>query len=119
MAKLTPVLAAILVFGLATHAAARALDVSLDDRVDPVPVGANIVYEIDLDVTSSGPAPGVVVTLTLPPGTTFVSAVRQPDYAPITGDVAGSEVRFDLGEEPSCNGKDLPACAEIWALVHV
>lgn len=119
MAKLTPVLAAVLVFGLATHAAGRALDVGLDDRVDPVPVGDNVVYEIDLDVTSSVPAPGVVVTLTIPAGTTFVSAVRQPDYAPISGDVAGSEVRFDLGEEPSCNGKDIPACAEIWALVHV
>jgi hypothetical protein len=119
MAKLTPALAALLSLALATHAAARALDVSLDDRVDPVPAGANVVYEISLDVTSSGPAPGVLITLQLPTGTTFVSAVRQPDYAPISGDVAGNEVRFDLGEEPSCNGKDIPACADIWVLLHV
>ena len=33
MAKLTPVLAAVLVIGLATHAAGRALDVSLDPVV--------------------------------------------------------------------------------------
>lgn len=119
MAKLTLPIAAALVAALAGYAHARALDVGLDDRVDPVPAGEEIVYEIDLDVTSSGPAPDVLITLQLPPGTTFVSAVRQPDYAPITGDVVGDEVRFDLGEEPSCNGKDIPACAAIWALVRI
>ncbi|MBY0277545.1 hypothetical protein K2Z84_19605 [Candidatus Binatia bacterium] len=119
MAKLIPALVACLLLGFVHGAAARSLDVSLDDRVDPVPAGADMVYELDLDVTSDVPAPGVVLTLTLPPGTSFVSAVRQPDYAPIAGDVVGNEVRFDLGEEPSCNGKNIPACAAIWALVHV
>lgn len=119
MAKLTPVLVLLILLGAATHARARALDVSLDDRVDPVPVGDDIVYEIDLDVTAATPAPGVVITLELPAGTSFVSAVRQPDYAPITGDVAGGEVRFDLGDEPSCNAKAIPACRAIWARVHV
>ena len=119
MAKLTPALVAALVLALAAPASARSLDVSLDDRVDPVPAGENLVYEIDLDVTAAGPAPGVVLTLHLPPGTTFVSARRQPDYALIAADVDGSDVRFDLGEEPPCNKKDLPACNAIWALVHV
>ena len=121
MAKLIPAASAIacLLLALAGPAGARALDVGLDDRVDPVPAGSDLVYEIDLDVTAAVPAPDVQITLTLPPGTSFVSAVRQPDYAPIAGDVVGDEVRFDLGEEPSCNGKDIPACAAIWALVHV
>ncbi|MBM4244464.1 MAG: DUF11 domain-containing protein [Deltaproteobacteria bacterium] len=118
MAKLIPAAAGLLLV-LAGSAFARALDVSLDDRVDPVPAGSEMVYEIDLDVTSGVPAPDVLITLTLPPGTSFVSATREPDYAPIAGDVVGNEVRFDLGEEPSCNGKDIPACAAIWALVHV
>lgn len=119
MAKLIPAAAACLLLVLAGSAGARSLDVSLDDRTDPVPAGSDLVYELDLDVTSDVPAPDVLLTLQLPPGTSFVSAVRQPDYAPITGDVVGDEVRFDLGEEPSCNGKDIPACAAIWALVHV
>lgn len=119
MAKLVAVAAGCLLLALAGTAGARALDVSLDDRVDPVPAGSDLVYEIDLDVTSNEPAPDVLVTLTLPPGTSFVSAVRQPDYAPIAADVVGNEVRFDLADEPSCNGNDLPACAAIWALVHV
>jgi hypothetical protein len=119
MAKLIPAAAACLLLALAGSAGARALDVSLDDRVDPVPAGSELVYELDLDVTSGVPAPGVVLTLQLPPGTSFVSAVRQPDYAPIAGDVVGDQVRFELGDEPSCNGTDLPACAAIWALVHV
>jgi len=119
MVTLKSALLAGLLLALAHPAGARSLDVSLDDRVDPVPAGEEVVYEISLDVTSSGPAPGVLVALQLPPGTTFVSAVRQPDYAPLSGDVVGDEVRFDLGEEPSCNGKDLPACADIWALVRV
>ena len=118
-AKLVRAAAACLLLAVAGPAGARSLDVSLDDRVDPIPAGQDMVYELDLDVTSDVPAPDVVLTLTLPPGTSFVSAVRQPDYAPITGDVVGDEVRFDLGEEPSCNGKDIPACAAIWALVHV
>lgn len=119
MAQLVPALALVLLLAAAGGAGARALDVSLDDRVDPVPAGADLVYEIDLDVTAAVPAPDVAITLTLPPGTSFVSAVRQPDYAPIAGDVVGDLVRFDLGEEPSCNGKDIPACAAIWALVQV
>jgi len=119
MAKLTLPLAALLLVALAATASARALDVSLDDRVDPVAAGGELVYEIDLDVTFVTPAPGVRITLHLPQGTSFVSAVRQPDYAPIDAEVVGDEVRFDLGEEPSCNGRDLPACAAIWALVHV
>jgi hypothetical protein len=119
MANLIRAAAACLVLALAAPAGARSLDVSLDDRVDPVPAGSDLVYEIDLDVTSDVAAPDVLITLTLPTGTSFVSAVRQPDYAPITGDVVGDEVRFDLGEEPSCNGKNIPACAAIWVLVHV
>lgn len=119
MAKLIPALAACLLLACADGAVARSLDVSLDDRVDPVPAGADLVYELDLDVTADAPAPDVRLTLTLPAGTSFVSAVRQPDYAPIAADVVGSEVRFDLGAEPSCNGKNIPACAAIWARVHV
>jgi uncharacterized repeat protein (TIGR01451 family) len=119
MAKLTALLAALMLLVLPTYAGARALDVSLDDRVDPVRPGDDLVYEIDLDVTATMPAPGVVITLQLPAGTTFVSAVRQPDYAALAGTVVGSSVEFDLGEEPSCNGKDLPACNAIWATVHV
>jgi len=119
MAKLTSSLVALAMLACASTAAARALDVSLDDRVDPVPPGGELVYEIDLDVTFASPAPDVVITLQLPPGTSFVSAVRQPDYAPITGVVDGDEVRFELGEEPSCNGSNLPAFADIWVLVQV
>src|SRR5690242_8591560 len=119
MANLIRAAAACLVLALAAPAGARSLDVSLDDRVDPVPAGSDLVYDIDLDVTSDVAAPDVLITLTLPTGTSFVSAVRQPDYAPIAGDVVGDEVRFDLGDEPPCNGKNIPACAAIWVLVHV
>ena len=119
MANPMPLLAACLLLLAPVTAGARALDVSLDDRVDPVPAGEEIVYEIDLDVTAATDAPDVEITLALPPGTNFVSAVRQPDYAPIAAEVVGDEVRFDLGDEPSCNGKDIPACAAIWALVRI
>lgn len=119
MANLKLLLATCLLLLAPTAAGARALDVSLDDRVDPVPPGGELVYEIDLDVTSPTDAPDVVITLTLPPGTSFVSAVRQPDYAPIDADVSGNQVVFELGDEPSCNAKKIPACAAIWALVHV
>jgi len=112
-------LCTVLALGAATAASAKPLDVSLDDRVDPVPVGEELVYEINVKVSSTVPAPGVVVALQLPPGTTFVSARRQPDYAPIAGQVAGDVVTFDLGDEPPCDKKNLPACADIWALVHV
>jgi hypothetical protein len=102
-----------------TAAVARPLDVTIDDRVDPAPVGEEIVYEIDVEVTAATPAPGVVVVLHLPPGTTFLSARRQPDFALIDGDVSGDQVTFDLGDEPPCDKPVLPACAAIWALVRV
>jgi uncharacterized repeat protein (TIGR01451 family) len=54
------------------------LDVDLADRVDPVPPGGDIVYEIELENFTDQAAPDVVVTDFLPPGTTFVSAYRQP-----------------------------------------
>lgn len=119
MAKLTAWLAVGFLLASAQIAGAKALDVSIDDRVDPAFAGGDLVYEIDLDVTFATPAPGVVVTLQLPPGTSFVSAVRQPSYAALDGEVVGNEVRFDLGDEPSCNGNLLPACPAIWATVHV
>src|SRR5690606_24805663 len=62
---------------------------------------------------------GVVATLELPPGTTFLSARRQPDWEPIDGSVAGNTVSFDLGDVPPCDKKGLPACRDIWARVRV
>jgi uncharacterized repeat protein (TIGR01451 family) len=120
MALLSPVRIALSVLLLAASTAqARPLDVTLDDRVDPAPIGGELVYEIGVKVIGESAAPDVVVTLHLPPGTSFVSARRQPDYAPIAGQVSGQDVTFDLGDVVPCNKKDLPACRDIWALVHV
>lgn len=101
------------------RALAKPLDVSLDDRVDPVPIGSDLVYEIDVQVNGANVAPGVVATLHLPAGTTFLSARRQPGFGLIPAQVNGNDVVFDLGDEPPCGKKDLPACADIWALVRV
>ncbi len=108
-----------LLLAAAAAAHAKPLDVTLDDRVDPAFVGGRLVYEIGVKVRDTSTVPGVVVTLHLPPGTTLVSARRQPDYEPIAGQVVGQDVIFTLGDEEPCDKKGLPACADIWALVEV
>ncbi|MEW6268734.1 MAG: hypothetical protein AB1689_05480 [Thermodesulfobacteriota bacterium] len=118
MALLTALCASLLLMA-STAAFAGPLKVALDDRVDPVPIGEEMVYEIEVKVTGTETAPGVVATLELPPGTTFVSARRQPDFAPIDGQVSGDEVTFELGDLPPCDKKDLPACRDVWALVRI
>lgn len=121
MAALKPSPWVVLSLVLATAAAAHAkpLDVTLDDRVDPAFVGGHLVYEVGVKIRETSTVPGVVVTLHLPPGTTFVSARRQPDYELLAGQVVGQDVIFELGDEEPCDKKGLPACADIWALVEI
>ena len=99
--------------------ASRLFDVDLDDRVDPVPPGAELVYEIEVENSFLLPAPDTVVSQTLPPGTTFVAAYRQPDWAEIPGEILPGEVRFHLGDEPSCGNVGLPPCRDIWSVLRV
>lgn len=51
------------------------LSVSLSDSPDPVPIGGNVTYTASVtNSPSSAPDAAVVLTMTLPAGTTFVSA---------------------------------------------
>jgi uncharacterized repeat protein (TIGR01451 family) len=99
--------------------AARGFDIDLDDRVDPVRPGEEIVYEIGIENSFETPAPDTIVTDFLPPGTTYVAAYRQPDYAEIPAEVDSGVVRWHLGDEPSCGNVGLPPCRDIWAVLRV
>lgn len=94
-------------------------DVDVDDRVDPVRPGDELVYEIEIENSRPEPAPDVVVTDFLPPGTTFVAAYREPDWAEVPAEVLPGEVRLHLGDEPGCGQVGLPPCNTIWATVRV
>ena len=111
---------ALLVAPLAAESfAARGFDIDLDDRVDPVRPGEEIVYEIGIENSFESPAPDTIVTDFLPPGTTYVAAYRQPDYALVPAEVDSGVVRWHLGDEPSCGNLGLPPCRDIWAVVRV
>jgi uncharacterized repeat protein (TIGR01451 family) len=73
------------------------LTISKLDQADPVNVGQNIVYTID--VLNLGPeeADGVIVTDAIPAGTTFVSATVSPGSCSESGGV----VTCDVGRLPS------------------
>jgi hypothetical protein len=99
--------------------AARPFDVKLDDRVDPVAPGDEMVFEIDVIIRGSQTVPGVETTLVTSPELTFVEARRAPTWEVIPAVVQGQSVRFDLGDEDPCNDKNLPECREVWAVYQV
>ncbi|HZR85096.1 MAG TPA: DUF11 domain-containing protein [Candidatus Binatia bacterium] len=95
------------------------LDVDLDDRIDPVRPGQEIVYEIEIENFTASVAPGVVLTDTLPPGTTFVIAHREPDWAEVPATVVGDQVRIDLGGVDPCDRPGVPRCRDVWLVARV
>jgi uncharacterized repeat protein (TIGR01451 family) len=95
------------------------LDVDLADRVDPVPPGGDIVYEIELENFTDQAAPDVVVTDFLPPGTTFVSAYRQPAWNEVAAEVEPGLVRLLVGSVEPCDMGDTTRCRDIWLALRV
>jgi len=95
------------------------LDVDLADRVDPVPPGGEIVYEVELENFTDLAAPGVVVTDFLPPGTTFVSAYRQPAWNEVASEVEPGLVRLLVGSVEPCDIADTARCRDIWLTLRV
>lgn len=95
------------------------LDVDLGDRSDPVRPGEDIVYELEVENFTDANAPDVVVTDHLPPGTTYVIAHREPDWAVVPAIVDGDEVRFELGDVAPCDQADTPRCRDLWVVLRV
>ena len=95
------------------------LDVDLGDRVDPVRPGDEIVYELEVENFTAVNAPDVVVTDHLPPGTSFVIAHREPDWAVVPAIVDGDEVRFELGDVAPCDQAGTPRCRDLWVVLQV
>ncbi|HZR82956.1 MAG TPA: hypothetical protein VFD92_17805 [Candidatus Binatia bacterium] len=97
----------------------RLLDVDLDDRVDPVRPGQEIVYEVSLQNESDLAAPDVVVVDALPPGTTYVVAYRPPDYGVEPAEVGDGTVTWRVGTLEPCGHGDHPPCGSLWAVLRV
>jgi len=95
------------------------LDVDLADRVDPVRPGEDLVYELEVENFTLVPASDVVVIDHLPPGTSFVVAHRQPDYAEVPAIVIGDQVRFELGSVAPCDQIATPRCRDLWVVLRV
>ncbi|MEW6272042.1 MAG: hypothetical protein AB1689_22395 [Thermodesulfobacteriota bacterium] len=93
------------------------LDVDLDDRVDPVPPGGEIVYEVEIENFTAQPAPDVVVTVHPPQGTTFVVAHREPDWAEVTAQVFADRVELALGDVPTCDLPGVARCRDVWLVL--
>jgi hypothetical protein len=91
----------------------------LDDRVDPVAPGDEMVFEVDVKIRGTATATGVLVELQVDPGLSFVEARSGPAWDPVPAEVLGNGVRLDLGDEPPCGDKDLPDCSEVWAVFTV
>lgn len=122
--RLVPVIAACLALAAGPAGAGPTdqeypLDVDLGDRVDPVRPGGEIVYELEVENFTEAVAPGVVVTDHLPPGTTYVVAHREPDWAAVPATVDGDEVRFDLGDVPPCDQEGTPRCRDLWVVLRI
>jgi uncharacterized repeat protein (TIGR01451 family) len=64
------------------------------DHVDQVAPGARVTWDVTVSNTGTGPATGVSISDTLPPGTTFVSATNG-------GTLTGSEVTWAIGDVPA------------------
>jgi hypothetical protein len=99
--------------------AARNFDLKLDDRVDPVAPGDEMVFEVDVKIRGGATAPGVSIELLVAPELEFVEARSGPLWEPVPAEIVGAAVRLDLGDEPPCGDKDLPVCSEVWAVFAV
>jgi uncharacterized repeat protein (TIGR01451 family) len=95
------------------------LDVDLADRVDPVRPGDDVVYELEVENFTLADAPGVVVIDHLPPGTSYLVAHREPDWAVVPAIVDGDEVRFELGSVAPCDQLGTPRCRDLWVVLRV
>lgn len=98
------------------------LNLDLDDRNDPVRPGEHVVYELELENRTNRVARGVVVTDVLPPGTTFVGARREPDWAEVPAVVREGEGEVDLlvGEVVPCDRPgSTPRCRDVWIVLRV
>src|SRR5581483_2038862 len=104
---------------LRAEAQTKLFDLDLDDRTDPVRPGENVVYEVNTENGRSFDAPDVVITDFLPPGTTYVSAHRAPDYAEIPAQVFSDRVEWHIGALEPCGRVGFPPCRDIWATFHV
>lgn len=99
--------------------ASRVFDIDIDDRTDPVRPGEHAVYELNVENSLTTPAPDVVVTDFLPPGTSFVAAYRAPDFSAIPTDVVGGQAHLHLGQLDSCGNLGLPPCRDVWITLKV
>lgn len=99
--------------------AARNFDLKLDDRVDPVAPGDEMVFEVDVKIRGDATAPDVAVELVVAAGLAFVEARSGPSWDPIPFEIDGPAVRLDLGDESPCGDKNLPVCSEVWAVFAV
>jgi hypothetical protein len=95
------------------------LDIDLADRVDPVPPGGDLVYEVELENFTDEVAPDVVVTVFPPPGTSFVSAYRQPAWNEVPAEIEPGLVRLLVGPVEPCDMGDTPRCRDIWLALEV
>jgi len=90
------------------------LDVDLDDRVDPVRPGEEIVFEVEVENFTATPAPDVVLEIVPPAGATFVVARREPDWAVVPAVPAGDAVEIALGSVAPCDRPGAPRCRDLW-----
>lgn len=95
------------------------LDVDLDDRVDPVRPGEDVVYEVEVENFTTQIAPDVVLTVHPPPGTIFVGARREPDWAEVPSQAVGDAIVLDLGGVHPCDHPGWPRCRDIWLTLRV
>jgi uncharacterized repeat protein (TIGR01451 family) len=95
------------------------LDVDLADRVDPVPPGGNVVYEVELENFTEAIAPDVVLTDFMPPGTSFVSAYRQFDWAAVPAELEPGIVRLLVGAVEPCDLPETARCRDVWLALRV
>lgn len=95
------------------------LDVDLDDRVDPVRPGEEIVFEVEVENFTSTVAPGVVVTIEPPAGTSFVVAHREPDWHEVAAQQVGGRIEMALGGVEPCDRPGVSRCRDLWVTLRV
>ncbi len=83
-------------------------ELSLDDSADPVAPGALLTYRASFSNVSAASAAGATLTLTLPAGTTFVSATGG-------GSFAAGVVSWSLGTLPAGYGATREATVQVGA----
>lgn len=95
------------------------LDVDLDDRVDPVRPGEEIVFEVEVENFTDAVAPDVVLTIEPPAGTSFVVAHREPDWHEVAAQEVGGRFVMALGGVEPCDRPGVSRCRDLWVTLRV